>query len=283
MLVASALATGAAPAADRAHPGSAKAEAGPTFSVNAPLPEAPEPAAGEGSTSPPAPGVRLELNRGKIFENAQTVLSFALISLAPAAVLMFTAFVRIQIVLTLLRQALGSPQVPGNQVLTALALLLTALVMRPVADVVYTRAIQPYASGQATEAEAWEAGTRPIKAFMLEQIKRTGHENYVWELYDYATPPGSSRVDPVYEEEFPLHVVAPAYLLSELTTALVMGFYIYLPFLVIDLVVSAVLAAMGLFMLPPSLVALPLKLILFVLADGWLLVSSALLRSFAVG
>ena len=196
---------------------------------------------------------------------------------------MFTAFVRIQIVLTLLRQALGSPQVPGNQVLTALALLLTALVMRPVADVVYTRAIQPYAAGQATEAEAWEAGTRPIKAFMLEQIKRTGHENYLWELYDYATPPGPSRVDPVYEEEFPLRVVAPAFLLSELTTALVIGFYIYLPFLVIDLVVSAVLAAMGLFMLPPSLVAIPLKLILFVLADGWLLVSSALLRSFAVG
>ena len=118
---------------------------------------------------------------------------------------------------------------------------------------------------------------------MLEQIKKTHHENYVWELYDYATPPGPGRVDPVYEGEFPLHVVAPAYLLSELTTALVMGFYIYLPFLVIDLVVSAVLAAMGLFMLPPSLVALPLKLILFVLADGWLLVSSALLRSFAVG
>ncbi len=283
VLIASALATGTAVADDRAHPGSAKAETGPTFSVNTPLPAPPEPAAGEGSTTPPASGVRLELNRGKIFENAQTVLSFALISLAPAAVLMFTAFVRIQIVLTLLRQALGSPQVPGNQVLTALALLLTALVMRPVADVVYTRAIQPYASGHATEAEAWDAGTRPIKAFMLEQIKKTGHENYVWELYDYATPPGASRVDPVYEEEFPLHVVAPAYLLSELTTALVMGFYIYLPFLVIDLVVSAVLAAMGLFMLPPSLVALPLKLILFVLADGWLLVSSTLLRSFAGG
>ncbi len=284
VLIASALAaTGAAPAADRPRPESAKGEAGPTFSVNTPVAEAPGPAAGGASTSPPARGVGLRLDRAKIFDNAQTVLSFALISLAPAAVLMFTAFVRIQIVLTLLRQALGSPQVPGNQVLTALALLLTALVMRPVADVVYEKAIRPYASRQVTEAEAWDAGTRPIKSFMLEQIKRTGHENYVWELYDYATPPGSSRVDPVYEEEFPLHVVAPAYLMSELTTALVMGFYIYLPFLVIDLVVSAVLAAMGLFMLPPSLVALPLKLILFVLADGWLLVSSALLRSFAVG
>ena len=281
VLVASALATGAAPAADGARPDPVKGEARPSFSINAPLPEPPELEARKGSTSPPAPGVRLELNRGKIFENAQTVLSFALISLAPAAVLMFTAFVRIQIVLTLLRQALGSPQVPGNQVLTALALLLTVLVMRPVADVVYTRAIQPYAAGQVTEAEAWDAGTRPIKSFMIEQIKKTGHENYVWELYDYTTPPGSTRADPVYEEEFPLHVVAPAYLLSELTTALVMGFYIYLPFLVIDLVVSAVLAAMGLFMLPPSLIAMPLKLILFVLADGWLLVATMLLRTFA--
>ena len=99
-------------------------------------------------------------------------------------------------------------------------------------------------------------------------------------FYDYVEPPTPGRVDPVYGEDFPLRVVAPAFLLSELTTALVIGFYIYLPFLVIDLVVSAVLAAMGLFMLPPSLVALPLKLILFVLADGWLLVASMLLQSF---
>lgn len=208
-----------------------------------------------------------------------SVALFALISLAPAAILMVTAFVRINIVLLLLRQALGSPQVPGNQVLTALALLLTALVMRPVGETVYRDAIAPYAAGRSTAAEAWAAGTKPVKAFMVEQIERTNHHDYVWVLYEHsAQAPGAP--EPRYGEDFPLRVVAPAFLLSELTTALTIGFYLYLPFLVIDLVVSAVLATMGLFMLPPSLVALPLKLILFVLADGWLLVATMLLESF---
>jgi flagellar biosynthetic protein FliP len=209
------------------------------------------------------------------------MLGLYLLYMAPAAVLMFTSFVRINIVLILLRQALGSPQVPGNQVLAALALLLTVLVMRPVAEVVYTKGIEPYASGRLPAVAAWEAGTKPIKAFMIKQIERTNHQDYLWQLYDLSTPESAGQPDPKYGEEFPLQVVAPAFLLSELTTALVIGFYIYLPFLVIDLVVSSVLAAMGLFMLPPSLIALPLKLILFVLADGWLLVATMLLQSFA--
>jgi flagellar biosynthesis protein FliP len=218
----------------------------------------------------------------KDFEGLKSVALIGLASMAPAALLMFTSFVRINIVLILLRQALGSPQVPGNQVLAALALLLSLLVMKPVGESVYTRAIQPYAAGQVTPRQAWEAGSRPIKTFMIEQIKRTNHVDYLWELYDFAEPPRPGRVEPVYEDEVPLRVVAPAFLLSELTTALMIGFVIYLPFLVIDLVVSAVLSAMGLFMLPPSLVAMPLKLVLFVLADGWLLVATALLRTFAV-
>jgi flagellar biosynthetic protein FliP len=210
------------------------------------------------------------------------VVLFGLISLAPVALLMVTAFVRINIVLILLRQALGSPQVPGNQVLTALALLLTALVMRPVGEEVYHKAILPYASGQVSAAAAWEAGKPPIKAFMVDQIVWTKHQDYLPALYDYAVPPSPGRVDPapVRTLEYPLRVVAPAYLLSELTTALMMGFYLYLPFLVIDLVVSSVLAATGLFMLPPALVATPVKLIVFVLADGWLLVATMLLSSF---
>jgi flagellar biosynthetic protein FliP len=117
---------------------------------------------------------------------------------------------------------------------------------------------------------------------MLAQIRRTNHDHYFWKLCEIAEPALSDRVDPVSDDEMPLRVVAPAFLLSELTTALMIGFMIYLPFLVIDLVVSAVLSAMGLFMLPPSLVATPLKLILFVLADGWLLVATALLRTFEV-
>ncbi|MBX6316564.1 MAG: EscR/YscR/HrcR family type III secretion system export apparatus protein [Isosphaeraceae bacterium] len=193
---------------------------------------------------------------------------------------MATAFVRISIVLTLLRQALGSPQVPGNQVLMALALLLTALVMKPQAEATYRLGLQPYLDGTKPAAQAWHDGTQPIKTFMVAQIVRTHHEAYLWDLYDHAEPRHPGRFEPAYCEEFPLRVVAPAFLLSELTTALVLGFAIYLPFLVIDLVVSAVLAAMGLVMLPPALVALPLKLIVFVLADGWMLVASMLLRSF---
>jgi flagellar biosynthesis protein FliP len=244
----------------------------------------------------PAGGASIGLNRPTELEGrltlprredtmrtVQTVALFGLISLAPIALLMVTAFVRINIVLILLRQALGSPQVPGNQVLTALALLLTVLVMRPHAERVYQDAVRPYAAGEVSAADAWAAGSKPIKAFMVEQIVLTKHQDYLESLYDYAVPPSPGRVDPgqIGAEDFPLHVVAPAYLLSELTTALLMGFYIYLPFLVIDLVVSSVLAATGLFMLPPSLVATPVKLIVFVLADGWLLIATMLLSSFS--
>jgi flagellar biosynthesis protein FliP len=218
-----------------------------------------------------------------VVRTVKNVAIFGLISLAPAALLMVTSFPRINIVLILLRQALGSPQVPGNQVLTALSLLLTALVMRPVAEEVYRDAIVPYQSSQLVEAKAvWAAGVRPVKAYMVSQIIRYKHEDYLQALEEYAVPPSPGRVDsaPAVPEDFPLRVVAPAYLLSELTTAFMMGFYLYLPFLVIDLVVSSVLAATGLFMLPPSLVAMPVKLIVFVLADGWLHVAMMLLSSF---
>jgi flagellar biosynthetic protein FliP len=213
------------------------------------------------------------------FKSLKGVALIGLCSLAPAAVLMATAFVRINIVLLLLRQALGSPQVPGNQVLAALALLLTLLVMKPVGETVHTRAIRPLLAGEITPERAWTEGSGPVKTFMIQQILRTNHVRYLWDLYEYAEP---GRPQPTYEDEFPLRVVMPAFLLSEITTALLIGFGIYLPFLVVDLVVSAVLSAMGLFMLPPSLVALPLKLVLFVLADGWLLVASSLLRTFSV-
>jgi flagellar biosynthesis protein FliP len=236
----------------------------------------PAPVATAPAAAPSLPG----LDGPQVIRSLQTVGLFALVSLAPAAVLMVTAFVRINIVLVLLRQALGSPQVPGNQVLTALALLLTALVMRPVGETVYTRAIEPYASGRMAWTEAYRAGSAPIKTFMVAQIEATHHEKYLWDLYDLAVPEAPGRADPVYGEEFPMRVVAPAFLLSEITTALVFGFFLYLPFLVVDLVVAAVLAAMGLFMMPPSLVAMPLKLILFVLADGWLRVATKLLESF---
>ncbi len=213
----------------------------------------------------------------------QNIALFAMASLAPAALLMFTAFVRINIVLMLLRQALGSPQIPGNQVLTALALMLTFLVMEPIGEKVYREAIVPYSAENIGLEEAFTRGMRPIKSFMAGQIKRYQHDDYVIALYDEIEPPRSGRVEPEYIEDFPFRVLAPAFLLSELTTALMWGFFLYLPFLVIDLVVSSVLAAMGLFMLPPTSIAMPIKLILFVLANGWLLVSQSLLASFATG
>lgn len=216
--------------------------------------------------------------------SAQSVLTFAAISLAPAAVLMLTAFVRISLVLNFLRQALGSPQVPGNQILTVLALLLTGVVMKPVADDVYQRGIAPYAEGRLSASDAWDAGTRPIKMFMIDQIYKTHHEHYLTALHERASGRAESSSTtsevPVDASELPLSIVAPAFLLSELTTAFMIGFMIFLPFLVIDLVVSAVLSATGLFLLPPAQVAAPLKLVVFALAEGWWLVADMLLRTF---
>jgi flagellar biosynthetic protein FliP len=269
-----------------------------TLGITAPAlgaPDGPRPVASPGTVKPnarleatidePAPDARAPSTAGlpwlptpDDFKGLRSVALIGLVSLAPAALLMFTSFLRINIVLLLLRQALGSPQVPGNQVLAALAILLSLLVMKPVGEAVYTRAIAPYAAREISPGQAWEAGSGPIKTFMCQQILRTNHGYYLRDLHALAEP---SKAEPDYAEDYPLRVVAPAFLLSELTTALMIGFVIYLPFLVIDLVVSAVLSAMGLFMLPPSLVALPLKLVLFVLADGWLLLATALLRTFA--
>jgi flagellar biosynthesis protein FliP len=214
--------------------------------------------------------------------SAPTIAFFALISVAPLAVLMTTAFIRIQVVLLLLRQAIGSPQVPGNQVLTALSVLLTAIVMVPTAQTVYEGSVRPFAEGRLSAGEAWESAAIPIKEFMLEQIYKTKHERYLTELNDLASPESASErlADGM---DLPLRVVAPAFVISELTTAFWVGFMIYLPFLAIDLVVSVILAATGLVMVPPSQVTVPLKLALFVVADGWWLMADGLLRTFALG
>jgi len=184
--------------------------------------------------------------------------------------------------------------VPGNQVIVALSLLLTVLIMRPVGDRVYEQAVTPYMEGRMTQADAVRTGIEPVRRFMIAQILNTGHKAYLEELADYARDQegrgkaSSSSNLPVNSESasstdnLPLHVVAPAFLLSELTTALLIGFAVYLPFLIVDLVVATILAAMGLWMMPPSLVSTPSKLILFVLADGWMLTAGALMNGFAV-
>jgi flagellar biosynthetic protein FliP len=201
----------------------------------------------------------------------------SVLSLAPALVLMTTSFVRFSVVLYLLRQALGMQQLPPNQVVAALAIFLTALVMAPVWREVHAKAIRPYTQREINGDEAWRRGTDPLKRFMSAQIERAGNSKDVWLFVQYLP----DQVEPETYEQVPLEALAPAFLLSELKTAFLIGFQIYLPFLIIDLVVAAVLTSMGMFMLPPSFVAIPFKLLLFVLADGWHLVVGALLQSFA--
>ncbi len=205
----------------------------------------------------------------------QLVVLIAVFSLAPALLLMVTSFTRIIIVLSLLRQALGAQQLPPNQVLAGLAMFMTFLVMTPTWTRVNTEALQPYLSGQIDQQTAWNKALGPVRDFMRGQIERAGNEADVDVFTDAAKLPRAQKWDDV-----PTTALAPAFMLSELKVAFAMGFKIYLPFLIIDLVVSTLLVSMGMMMLPPVLVSLPFKLLLFVLADGWRLISGGLIASF---
>jgi flagellar biosynthetic protein FliP len=207
----------------------------------------------------------------------QVMLLLTVISLAPAVLLMTTCFVRIIVVLGLLRQALGTQQLPPSQVITSIALFMSLLIMTPVWTKVYNDAIVPYTAKQITLQQAWDAGVKPVRRFMSEQIERTGNSNDVWLFYKYLpkdTPTPSSY------DDVPLQALLPAFMLSELKTSFLIGFQIYLPFLVLDIVVASVTISMGMMMLPPVLISLPFKLLLFVLVDGWHLVVGMLLESF---
>jgi flagellar biosynthetic protein FliP len=206
------------------------------------------------------------------------MLAIAVMSLAPAVLLMTTCFVRIVIVLSLLRQALGTQQLPPNQVLTSLALFLTLLVMLPVWKEAYDKAVAPYTSRQISLEEACAAGAKPVRRFMSMQIEKTGNSQDVRLFLDYLPGAGSRSYE--YYEDVPLTALLPAFMLSELKTAFLIGFQIYLPFLILDMVIASVLVSMGMLMLPPVLVSLPFKLMLFVLVDGWHLVAGMLLASF---
>jgi flagellar biosynthetic protein FliP len=193
------------------------------------------------------------------------------LSLAPAFFIMVTSFTRIVIVLSFLRQALGTQSVPPNQILISLALFLTVFVMAPVGEAVYSQALQPLLAEQISHEEAWEKGIQPIRAFMLKQVRDKDLELFI-EL--------SKRPKPETVDQVPIHVVIPAYILSELRVAFQIGFLIYIPFLIVDMVVASVLMSMGMMLLPPAVISLPFKLILFVLADGWNLVVGSLVKSF---
>jgi flagellar biosynthesis protein FliP len=201
----------------------------------------------------------------------QLLLLLTTLSLAPALLLMVTSFTRIIIVLSLVRNAVGVPQLPPNQVLLGLGFLLTVFVMAPVWQTVNSEALQPYLAGQIQQGEAMKRAEDPIRTFMLAQTRESDLDLFVGL---------SSETRPEGIEQVPTYVVIPAFILSELKTAFLMGFIIFVPFLIIDIVVSSALLSMGMMMLPPVVVSLPFKILLFVLVDGWGLIIGSLVKSF---
>ena len=201
----------------------------------------------------------------------QTLILLTSLTFLPAALLMMTGFTRIIIVLSLLRQAIGTQSAPPNQVMIGLALFLTMFVMSPVLDKIYVDAYQPLSENQITMQEALDKGAAPLKTFMLKQTREG----------DLALFAKMAQIDGINgPEDVPLRVLVPAYMTSELKTAFQIGFAIFIPFLIIDMVVASVLMAMGMMMVSPAIVSLPFKLMLFVLVDGWQLIMGSLVQSF---
>ena len=216
----------------------------------------------------------ISINLGKSLarpsESILIILALTLLAVAPAALIMLTSFPRIVVVLAFVRNALGLQTVPPNQVLAGLALFLSLLVMGPTLSKMNTVALQPYLHGKLDATQAYRAAEKPLDTWMLDQT-RTG---------DLVMFENEAHVHPAKPSEAPMDVVIPAFILSELESAFIIGFILFVPFMIIDLVVSATLMSMGIVMLPPTLVSLPFKILLFVMVDGWALVVHALLGSF---
>jgi len=213
----------------------------------------------------------------------QIVVIMTVLMLAPSILIMTTCFTRILIVLGLLRQAIGTQQLPPGQILIGLSLFLTFLVMAPTYEKIHREAIVPWLENEPgmTQAKALEIATGHMRDFMFAQIERVDNQEDVYLFLEYQGKANIPVTQKVMRADVSTTVLIPAFILSELKTAFVMGFRIYLPFLVIDMVIAAVLISMGMLMLPPVLISLPFKLLLFVLADGWHLVVSSLLMGFA--
>jgi flagellar biosynthetic protein FliP len=208
---------------------------------------------------------------GEYTVTIQILALMTLLSLLPAIIMMMTAFTRIIVVLAILRQALGLQQTPSNQVVLGMSLFLTAFIMMPVFEKVNEVAIQPYLNETIKPLEALERATEPMKEFMLAQTRETDLNLFVRI---------SGRKDLLSPDETPLHILIPAFVTSELKTAFQIGFLLFIPFLIIDLVVASILMAMGMMMLSPIIISLPFKIMLFVLIDGWALVMGTLANSF---
>ncbi len=205
----------------------------------------------------------------------QVLILMTLLSFLPSILVMMTSFTRIVIVLAILRQASGLQTSPSNQVLVGIAFFMTIFVMTPVFDDIYTQAIEPYLNEQIQAREAFEIGQMPLKKFMLSQTRMSDLNAFS----EYA----NVKMDTENLESLSMRVVIPAFIVSELKTAFQIGFMLFLPFLIIDLVVASILMAMGMMMLSPMIVSLPFKLMLFVLVDGWSLVTGTLMTSFGLG
>jgi flagellar biosynthetic protein FliP len=218
-------------------------------------------------------------NREALSNSLQILVLLTLLTVAPSILLMMTCFLRMLVVLVLLRQALGTQQLPPSQVLVGLALFLTILVMAPTGARINEEAIQPYLNDKLGQLDAISLASGALRDFMFGQIKSAGNEQDVYLMYEYAAKQPLAPNQVVDERDVPLRALIPAYILSELKVAFILGFRIYLPFLVIDMVIATVLVSMGMMMLPPVLISLPFKLLLFVLADGWHLVVGALMAS----
>ena len=201
----------------------------------------------------------------------QTLLLLTSLSFLPAVLLLMTGFTRIIIVLSLLRSAIGTPSSPPNQVLIGLALFLTFFVMSPVLDKIYNDAYLPYSENRLTLEQAYDKGSVPLKTFMLRQTRET----------DLALFVKIANIEPLESaDKVPLKILVPSYVTSELKTAFQIGFVVFIPFLIIDMVVASVLMSMGMMMVSPAIVSLPFKIMLFVLADGWNLLIGSLVQSF---
>jgi flagellar biosynthetic protein FliP len=206
----------------------------------------------------------------------QIIILLTVLSLAPAILIMMTSFTRFIIVLSLLRQALGTQQLPPNQILIGLSLFMTFIVMLPTWQKINSEAIQPYMNNEITQPQALANAQVPLRNFMISQIREQKNDD---DVYLFASFSGANTAEMKWKDVTTMQLI-PAFMLSELKTAFLMGFTVYLPFLIVDMVISSILISMGMMMLPPVLISLPFKLLLFVLVDGWRLITGNLMGSF---
>jgi flagellar biosynthetic protein FliP len=246
------------------------ADAGTVASPGVTAPASPSSPAGP---TGPKSNISVSINGvdGKPSQSIVIILMMTLISVAPAALMLCTSFTKIIVVLSLTRNALGLQTVPPNQVLVGLALFLSFFIMGPTFSAVNKDGVQPYLKGQMTVSQAYDSGVQPLKTFMLKQTRKDDLSMMI-DASKEAKPAGPSDVS--------MTTLVPAFVLSELRAAFIIGFVIFIPFLIIDLVVSSSLMSMGMMMLPPSMISLPFKLLLFVMVDGWALIAHSLIASY---